>query len=639
MNNNKHLFVFEFTPSDIDGRLFNIPLYQRLYAWEEDQIKQLMDDLYYSFEKNKDYYIGNIILSKNDGIYDIIDGQQRLTTLWLIGFVLKNKGNDWENFLLANGDLRLNFIAREEDQKFLETLLKKDKSVERIDSILAGMTAEEINGQMVNAIKLIRRFIIEDVDKNHRENFSAYIYNHTKSVGVVLPQGTDLNKYFEVMNNRGVQLEKHEILKASLLEKLEDKGDTYAAVWDACSQMDQYIEKGLGLKKEVLSFFEDNNDEEKIIKKIQSKSSDGKTMTIKGIIEDDDIGGKSTESGSEEKESKVSSIVSFPKFLLHVYKLFINDTSDGKASLKDKDLLETIKTGVMDKDEAKSFLNNLLKYRILFDQYIVKRTQTDNGSKREIRVFGKSEKDGTEEYRRKRDFKKAAVIQAMLNVSTSAEYWLTPTLKYLGKKPDLKENDFTEWLEKLDNRFAQERLESPPKMKEAANEVIEDPDNLKVNFTNLLNIKKDILNQGTNTPKYWFHKLDYCLWKKWTEGDGNEEIKKWKDKIENFQFRQNRSVEHIHPQNPADGIKEWDEKPLNSFGNLALISPSSNSSYSNNKFEEKKEQFKYRTKRWGIESLKMVDIYKNEQWTETESEEHQQDMIKFLNDYHHKTGF
>jgi len=639
MNNNKHLFVFEFTPSDIDGRLFNIPLYQRLYAWEEDQIKQLMDDLYYSFkkDKDKDYYIGNIILSKNDGIYDIIDGQQRLTTLWLIGFVLKNEGNDWENFLLANGDLRLNFIAREEDQKFLETLLKKDKSVEKIDSILAGMTAEEINGQMVNAIKLIRRFIIEDVDKNHKENFSAYIYNHTKSVGVVLPQGTDLNKYFEVMNNRGVQLEKHEILKASLLEKLEDKGDTYAAVWDACSQMDQYIEKGLGLKKEVLSFFEDNNDEEKIIKKIQSKSSDGKTMTIKGIIEDDDIEGKSTESGSEEKESKVSSIVSFPKFLLHVYKLFINDTSDGKASLKDKDLLETIKTGVMDKDEAKSFLNNLLKYRILFDQYIVKRTQTDNGSKREIRVFGKSEKDGTEEYRRKRDFKKAAVIQAMLNVSTSAEYWLTPTLKYLGKKPDLKENDFTEWLEKLDNRFAQERLESPPKMKEAANEVIEDPDNLKVNFTNLLKKLDNMLNQGINTPKYWFHKLDYCLWKKWAEGDDKEE---WKDKIENFQFRQNRSVEHIHPQNPADGIKEWDEKPLNSFGNLALISPSSNSSYSNNKFEEKKEQFKYRTKRWGIESLKMVDIYKNEQWTETESEKHQQDMIDFLNDYHHrKTGF
>ena len=261
----KNVEVFDFTPSSINNRLFNIPLYQRLYAWEEDQIKQLMDDLYYSFEKDKDkdYYIGNIILSKNDGIYDIIDGQQRLTTLWLIGFVLKNKGNDWENFLLANGDLRLNFIAREEDQKFLETLLKKDKSVEKIDSILAGMTAEEINGQMVNAIKLIRRFIIEDVDKNHRENFSAYIYNHTKSVGVVLPQGTDLNKYFEVMNNRGVQLEKHEILKASLLEKLEDKGDTYAAVWDACSQMDQYIEKGLGLKKEVLSFFEDNKKDTK----------------------------------------------------------------------------------------------------------------------------------------------------------------------------------------------------------------------------------------------------------------------------------------------------------------------------------------------------------------------------------------
>ena len=72
---------------------FCVPLYQRLYSWEQLQVTQLLKDLHEAQKLNssKDYYIGNIVLSKNkDNGFDLIDGQQRMTTLWLVALVLSN---------------------------------------------------------------------------------------------------------------------------------------------------------------------------------------------------------------------------------------------------------------------------------------------------------------------------------------------------------------------------------------------------------------------------------------------------------------------------------------------------------------------------------------------------------------------
>ena len=152
--------------------------------------------------------------------------------------------------------------------------------------------------------------------------------------------------------------------------------------------------------------------------------------------------------------------------------------------------------------------------------------------------------------------------------------------------------------------------------------------------------KESELNQGTGTIRYWFYKLDYLLWIEWTKEEsvipvikGIDDIK---SKIRNFQFRDNRSVEHIHPRNPVN--ETWsksENSSLNeikdSFGNLALISSSSNSSYSNQSFENKKDDFIKRTKNWGIESLKQVDIFSNSEWTVELKEKHHERMIRIFN--------
>ena len=77
------------------------------------------------------------------------------------------------------------------------------------------------------------------------KNVLSYLLDHVQIVLTELPPDTDLNHYFEVMNTRGEQLEKHEIVKAHLLGLIgEDKdGRTlFSTIWDACSDFTRHVQ-------------------------------------------------------------------------------------------------------------------------------------------------------------------------------------------------------------------------------------------------------------------------------------------------------------------------------------------------------------------------------------------------------------
>ena len=82
-------------------------------------------------------------------------------------------------------------------------------------------------------------------DKSKIKTFTEYLLSRVKILRVVVPEDTDLNHYFEIMNNRGEQLEKHEVLKARLMKKLGDvERNTFARIWDACADMNLYVQLG-----------------------------------------------------------------------------------------------------------------------------------------------------------------------------------------------------------------------------------------------------------------------------------------------------------------------------------------------------------------------------------------------------------
>lgn len=93
MNTDTLKLPMQFTPKslsyDFEDIVFDIPIYQRLFAWRDDQVQKLMDDLYEAFPTGENYYLGILTIALNNGLLDLIDGQQRMTvtTLMAIAFM------------------------------------------------------------------------------------------------------------------------------------------------------------------------------------------------------------------------------------------------------------------------------------------------------------------------------------------------------------------------------------------------------------------------------------------------------------------------------------------------------------------------------------------------------------------------
>ena len=85
------------------NKLFNIPIYQRLFVWGEEQINLLLNDLFDAMSSANPYYVGIVTVVENDGKWDIVDGQQRLTffSLWAAYLTRLSSTSPWYNFLFT----------------------------------------------------------------------------------------------------------------------------------------------------------------------------------------------------------------------------------------------------------------------------------------------------------------------------------------------------------------------------------------------------------------------------------------------------------------------------------------------------------------------------------------------------------
>ena len=205
--------------------LYKIPIYQRNYAWEREEIYALIKDVYDSLDKSV-YYIGTLVTYKREeNIFEVIDGQQRLTTIYII---LKALGIE----TIAN---RLTYSARKVSAATIEQMPKFGDENDK--GILNGF----------NYAKEALKEIIGD-KKTDMDEFKYFFLNNVHIIHYRVPKDVDLNHYFEVMNSRGEQLEKHEIVKAKLSEQLngdDDAMEKFSRIWEACSDMSFYIQQKL----------------------------------------------------------------------------------------------------------------------------------------------------------------------------------------------------------------------------------------------------------------------------------------------------------------------------------------------------------------------------------------------------------
>lgn len=207
---------------DIDTE-YIIPLYQRAYAWEDKQLIQLIEDID-DIAEDANYYIGSLIVSQQSGRYEVVDGQQRLTSLYLL-----------LNCLGIKTKPTLTFACREKSNytlRNIEELLLENRSKLDMDRIEVGIQrGVKILSHELGKAEFDKESFIKKLAK-------VIVYR------IEVPENTDLNRYFEIMNTRGEQLEQHDILKATLMSYLSDDSEKglFAKIWDACSDMTGYVQ-------------------------------------------------------------------------------------------------------------------------------------------------------------------------------------------------------------------------------------------------------------------------------------------------------------------------------------------------------------------------------------------------------------
>ncbi|KGQ47231.1 hypothetical protein JL12_11675 [Gallibacterium anatis 10672-6] len=609
MENNQ---VKTLTVSELcNGDKYIIPIYQRNYAWGRDEIELLIEDISEAQSKNKEnnYYIGSLVVAKRKDSYEVIDGQQRLTTLKLL-----------LSYLDQNRNINLNFEYRDESNQSLNNLGN--------------------NNEYGNSIEIGYKFILDIFRaKNKEDNFEFFDFLLDKVVilRTEVPKDTDLNHYFEIMNNRGEQLEKHEVLKARLMEKLlnEDK-KLFALIWDACSDMSVYAIKRFPYSKdnnknirtsdaffgEIINKIPESFDSMKsTLNEIQNTNGESNNESILNLLKNTD-NNKSNQDKSNYEDGNFKSIIDFPNFLMVAYRIF----SKKDIPLNDKYLLSEFNNperfSLIDStpEKIKEFIVCLLRVRLIFDRYIIKSKEEEdrwilNGIKRykndsfnEVNTFGTTFEDPNNDGIDDLSENHTQIVQLLSMFHTSFRQkiyknWLFDVLEKLNQSDELK------------NTYGL-----------SSNKYIEILEQLAYEYYKDDNRQELLKKGGLAIPHYIFNYVDYLLWKDWdNRGKDNKFLKK-----NEFVFSLSRnSIEHYFPQSRRDSLSESDQDNLDSLGNLCLISHYQNSSLNNEVPSEKR-------KRYENGSLKCISpkqalMLSCDSWGSEEIKKHNEDMRKILN--------
>lgn len=581
--------------SDVFSNInYLVPIYQRNYAWGQTQIEQLIEDIESSINGyNKNYFLGNLIVNQMDNnVYEVIDGQQRLTTLYLIEKYL--------GIMFAKEALR--FEARQKSNRTLSYV--SDSGNQELIEELASL-------EILNGYKIVDNYF-----KNKNIDKSKFIQKLKRVflIRVQVPQNIDLNHYFEIMNTRGEQLELHEIAKAKLLEVLQsdhDK-DVAALIWEKCSDMNSYVQMNFNVDIRRSIFTENWTSLGQSIKdfdSIKTKISAENKLTEKKLLIDILKENKMINVPNaqyEDENERFESTISFPNFLLQVNAV-MRKLGESDASLDDKHFLNNLSWAWETPEKAKDFLFHLLKCRVIFDKYVLKREFA-----RDYKETGKWSLQRLEKYRDTKknndkpkyvatlgdegnDNKRLRTLQSCLRItytSPKTMHWISLILTRL------LEDEGTDIIKLLENYCKQKVVDSDYQNK-----------------------------SGFKVERIVFSYLDYLIYRDGYSYDGKEIISPLQD---DWQFIFRSSIEHFQPQHPLEGDR-WEQDDLNGFGNLALITVSGNSKFSNlppaGKINSYPSIINQSLKLKIMEKMTRLD-YGN--WTEEKANIHKEEMFNIL---------
>lgn len=601
----KELSIAQLYCADVT-MTYEIPVYQRNYAWEEDEIRALVQDVYDAFTASPKsaYYIGTLVcFDRGEDTYEVIDGQQRLTTIYLI--------------LQALGVQMLSRLTYRARRKSKETLARLDD----IDSV------QNRDYGIADGYGYAKK-AIDEIVTDEREAFMAYFLDHVHIVHYRVPKDVDLNHYFEVMNSRGEQLERHEIVKAMICNCLcPTDVEKFGRVWEACSNMDTYVQQKYAERsvfgRDLAQFpdisFDDLPATDDGDGGEGSEWHDGK-RSIADLMASAE--GWNTDSADDELDDKFEPIIDFSNFLLIVLKLTRmseKNFSPVDFMLDDKALIREFRHVKLDEQFAKTFAVNLLKTKFLLDNYTVHHTlDSERAGQNPWQLERYVTENGRAITRTLAGDK--AVQDELVQLLSMFEVTFTPRqrknylfycLVFLFK--ERAPQAYLEFLRSLADDYFRRVYLCPDRLNSLNNRP-------KPNSFDYAILKKKYPEQALNAShpdfvalygdgheacrgiqSYVFNYTDYRLWRKYVEElrgqrykENSPERRRFFEALgcgdfdlnyfDNFYFsRTRKTLEHFYPRSKAgDGagyVMNWNE--INCFGNYAIIGFSANSSGSN----------------------------------------------------------
>lgn len=647
--------------------LYKIPIYQRNYAWEREEIYALIKDVYDSLKKPV-YYIGTLVTYRcEDNVFEVIDGQQRLTTIYII---LKALGIE----TISN---TLTYSARKVSAATIEKM--PNFGDEKDHGIYHGFEyAKDSLSSIVGDEKA-------DIDA-----FKDYFLNNVHIIHYRVPKDVDLNHYFEVMNSRGEQLEKHEIVKAKLCEQLigDDVAmEKFSRIWEACSDMNFYIQQKLPGMTSVFGRTMESFD----IKSFEDfpPSSAGASLGIRTISELLNAPVRKLENMDEaDQNDSFQPIIDFPNFLLIVLK--ITRVQNEKAfdplsfTLDDKELIKEFEKVEITPKFVKNFAFNLLLAKYYLDNYIIHHTDgVDRAVENPWKLQYYYKKGNSAAYLKDLYEDKKTQQNEVIHLLSMFEVAFTPKqrknylfycLFHLFKDWNL--DNYLVFLRNLADKYFFDVYLDDSKLNDlkqpkpnSFDETILDSGELNIKLKGVYRDFNAIYPVGAcNIPLYVFNYTDYKLWKKYAEElRGNKTKKGSKERTQffeelgcsdfeldlfnNFYFsRTRKSLEHYFPQAKAGDGKPLSSDEINCFGNFAMIGSDANSSGSNwNPIDKKNRYLDTKSNQVGLASLKfriMLQICQDNydagirdkllerpfglEWNAKDIQEHQRKMMDII---------
>ncbi|GAA7351918.1 DUF262 domain-containing protein [Helicobacter pylori] len=538
---------------DLDGVIekgvFEIPSYQRGYAWQERQLKDFWNDLeHVSKLGDKFHYMHSLTLRElenefENSAFEIIDGQQRLaTSLILLGLLAKTTQNKDPKYSLINLEPILSYkyyglneafraITEEENdlEAFKTSFYAKNliEAYEFFQEKIRNLPNTTLN-KLLDALTKKMLFSVVGLNDNRIDPFSSF--------ETINNRGKDLST-LELLKNR-LHFVAHKICEGKKLEKLQQEiNDTYTLIYHDLRQFeDNHLESFL--KHFVAYYYGEKGDFKKRLLEMEFNAHKRYTDNT----------------NFNEKYEKIDDLLFYLSYSSKVWN-FLHTLDDEELRIE----ITPKMRGLLDKMRRLNALNDNAFLPLLLSLLTIQRA-VRSGSERH---YTTQELEGLLEYLERFGFLIYGVADGK---NTAKNEWIELAFKAIQA--------YRFWGDKI---------------------TIEDLPALEKNFFNrqgnsALELLEESIHSKKNAEKWykWGKALNYLLYE-YELHHNPETTLNFDGSIE--------SIEHILPQNPDQGYsakeKNWAKNPniVHALGNLLLMAKNANSSLSNKPFDEKRKQY------------------------------------------------